>query len=110
MKNWIFSFMFALCLGSPVMAETVFKCVDGTRSMTVFKQNGKLVGKLIDFNLTLNDMTCARIPNTKTVRCDSNDYYVVVFKIGSSKRVTAQLNLKDDFYSDSGYLHSLYCK
>lgn len=110
MKKLIFNSLFTLMAGSTAMAQSVVNCVDGTRSMTVVKQNGVMVGQLNDFDLKLNNMKCGVIPNTKTVRCDKGDYYVVVFKVSSTQRLTAQVNLKGDFFPDSGYLHSLNCQ
>ncbi len=108
--KFVSKLILSLMLSSAAFAQPVINCVDGTRSMKVENRDGELVGRLDDFRLKLNNMKCHTIPNTKTLRCEQNEYYVVFFKIAQTQKLTAQVNLRGDFGSDSGYLHSLSCQ
>jgi hypothetical protein len=111
MNKVILKSVFAFLIGSTAFAQSIVNCVDGSRSMKVVRNNGALVGQLIDFNLRIDNMKCGVIPNTKTLRCDSaGDYYVLISKLNTTDKLTVQLNLKGDFYPDSGYVHSLNCQ
>lgn len=109
MKKMIVMVLFSL-ISNLAMAETVVSCIDGSRSMKVENKNGVMMGQLNDFDLKLNNMKCYFIPKTKTIRCDKDGYYVLIFEGSVTQKLTAQVNLNGDFGSDSGYLHSLDCQ
>jgi hypothetical protein len=110
MKNIFFALAATLSITSAVSATTISQCVDGKRSMTVVEKNGKLIGRWVGFNDTKN-MFCTKPIASGTIRCENEDFYVVIFTSATTNNLTAQLNLKGDFgLNDTGYLHSLYCK
>ncbi len=97
-------------IGLNVKARTIFNCNDGQRSMVLTGDEQNMVGYLKDYDLQLDDMSCGTIPQTHTIRCNKGEYFVDIFRVSSTQKWTAQVNLVGDFYPDSGYLHSLDCE
>jgi hypothetical protein len=100
-------------LSANCFAQTItyifLNCQDGTKSVRVTSNGTTMKAKFVNRNST-KTMDCKRLENTAIIRCQDEVYFLDIFKHATTGKMTAQLNLKGDFWPDSGYMYSLNCK